>query len=154
MQLVLDGRCFQWTFLLVAVQFPIIGVDFIRAHQLLVDPSSNRLVDKLTYRFVKTDLDKLQADHPGISSVDHPGASSPSLQHPIIYPPPPVQRAQTTPTVQRSTAPPPVQRTTTPPSVQWSSAPTSVDRMWSTRPRSCPQLSMMCNISSRQLVLL
>ena len=28
-QLVLDGRRFQWTFLLAAVQFPIIGVDFI-----------------------------------------------------------------------------------------------------------------------------
>ena len=100
-QLVLDGRRFQWTFLLAAVQFPIIGVDFIRAHHLLVDPSSNGLVDKLTYRFVKTDSDKLQTVHSGISSVDQPGASSPSLHHPIIYPPPPVQRTLTTPTVQQ-----------------------------------------------------
>ena len=30
-QLVLDGRRFQWAFLLAEVQFPIIGVNFIRA---------------------------------------------------------------------------------------------------------------------------
>ena len=39
-QLVLDGHCFQWTFLLATVQFSIIGVDFIGARHLLVDPSS------------------------------------------------------------------------------------------------------------------
>ena len=60
-QLVLDGRCFLWTFLLAAVQFPIIGVNFIQAHHLHVDPSSNGLVDKLTYQFAKTDSDKLQS---------------------------------------------------------------------------------------------
>ena len=53
-QLVLDGRRYQWIFLLAAIQFPIIGVDFICAHHLLVDPSNSRLVDKLTYQFVKT----------------------------------------------------------------------------------------------------
>ena len=36
-QLVLDGRHFQWTFLLTAVQCPIIGIDFLRAHQLPVE---------------------------------------------------------------------------------------------------------------------
>ena len=106
-QLVLDGRRYQWTFLLAAVQFPIIGIDFIRAHHLLVDPSSDRLVDKLTYQFVKTDSDKLQAVLPGISS----------LHHPTIYSPP---------TVQWTTAPPPVQRTSAPPPVQQSPAPTSL----------------------------
>ena len=32
------GRKFSWTFLLAAVSFPIIGVDFLRHHQLMVDP--------------------------------------------------------------------------------------------------------------------
>ena len=114
-QLVLDGRRFQWTFLLAAVQFPIIGVDFIRAHQLLVDPSSNGLVDKLTYRFAKTGSDKLQSAHPVISSVDQPGASSPSLQLQLQLP--------------TSCPPPPAQRATAPPPGQQSSAPTSVDQL-------------------------
>ena len=106
-QLVLDGRRYQWIFLLAAVQFPIIGIDFIRAHLLLVDPSSDRLVDKLMYQFVKTDSDKLQAVLSGISSMDKQkrgcarppaanstplGASSPSLHHPTIYSTPTVHR--------------------------------------------------------------
>ena len=103
MQLFLDGRRFQWIFLLVAVQFPIISVDFIRAHHLLVDPSNIRLVDKLTYQSVMTDSDKLQADLPGISSVDKleegcarppaaisipSGSSSPSLHFTTVVSPP------------------------------------------------------------------
>ena len=49
-QLVLDGCHFQWTFLLAAVQCPIIGVDFLRAHQILVDPFNNRLLDLSSLR--------------------------------------------------------------------------------------------------------
>jgi hypothetical protein len=39
------GRRFTWTFLLAAVQFPFLGVDFLRHFKLLVDPATNHLVD-------------------------------------------------------------------------------------------------------------
>jgi len=45
MTLSFHGRRFDWTFLLADVQFPIIGVDFLRKHRLLVDPANNMLVD-------------------------------------------------------------------------------------------------------------
>jgi nitrate reductase NapE component len=45
---VLQREEFSWPFLLAAVQFPIIGVDFLRHYGLLVDPAGNRLVDCLT----------------------------------------------------------------------------------------------------------
>jgi hypothetical protein len=45
MELSFHGRRFTWTFLLADVQFAIIGIDFLRSHQLLVNPSTNRLVD-------------------------------------------------------------------------------------------------------------
>ena len=103
-QLVLDGCHFQLNFLLVAVQYPIIGLDFIRAHHLLVDPSSNRLVDKLTYQSVRTGSDKLQAVLPGMdkskggcarppeanstpSGFSPPSLRSPSLPPPSLHPP-------------------------------------------------------------------
>ena len=70
MQLVLDGLHFQWTFLLAAVQCPIICVNFLHAHQLLVDPFKNRLLDLLSLRFLKTDTDKPHPGAPGISTVD------------------------------------------------------------------------------------
>ena len=69
-QLVLDGLHFQRTFLLAAVQCPIIGVNFLHAHQLLVDPFKNRLLDLLSLRFLKTDTDKPHPGAPGISTVD------------------------------------------------------------------------------------
>jgi hypothetical protein len=40
MELSFPGRRFVWTFLLADVQF-----DFLRSHQLLVDPAVNRLLD-------------------------------------------------------------------------------------------------------------
>jgi hypothetical protein len=43
-----NGREFSWSFLLAAVRFPIIGVDFLRHYGLLVDPAGNQLVDRLT----------------------------------------------------------------------------------------------------------
>ncbi len=42
-----NGKEFGWPFLLAAVQFPMIGVDFLRHYGLLVDPAGNRLVDRL-----------------------------------------------------------------------------------------------------------
>jgi hypothetical protein len=43
-----NGKVFLWPFLLVTVQFPILGVDFLRHFGLLVDPAGDRLVDRLT----------------------------------------------------------------------------------------------------------
>ena len=40
------GRRFTWNFLLAAVSFPIVGVDFLRHFQLMVDSAANMLVDK------------------------------------------------------------------------------------------------------------
>jgi len=40
MPLVLHGRWFEWTFLLADIQFPIIGVDFLRRFCLIVDPDA------------------------------------------------------------------------------------------------------------------
>ena len=112
-QLLLDGRRFQWTFLLTAVQCPIIGINFLRAHHLLVDPFNNRLLDLSTLRFLKADPDKPQLNFSGFSSVDKmewgcaaavrasstpPGTSSPSLQHPAELP---------SPTTSPSSPPPP-----------------------------------------------
>ena len=36
---------FSWKFLLANVAFPILGVDFLRAHKLLIDPVDNALLD-------------------------------------------------------------------------------------------------------------
>jgi hypothetical protein len=36
---------FSWKFLLVDVAFPILGVDFLRAHKLLIDPEGHALLD-------------------------------------------------------------------------------------------------------------
>jgi hypothetical protein len=41
-----QGKHFTWTFLLAAVSFPIIGVDFLRHFGPMVDPAANALVDK------------------------------------------------------------------------------------------------------------
>jgi hypothetical protein len=43
--LIFNGRRFAWTFQLADVQFPIIGVDFLRHFRLLVDIAAGRLVD-------------------------------------------------------------------------------------------------------------
>ena len=48
LSLVFHGRRFEWPFLLAKVQFPIIGVDFLRHFRLLVDPAANRLVDTVS----------------------------------------------------------------------------------------------------------
>jgi len=44
----LHGRDFQWTFLLAAVAFPILGIDFLRHYRLMVDPVAGQLVDIAT----------------------------------------------------------------------------------------------------------
>lgn len=41
--LLFTGRQFRWNFLLASVDFPIIGIDFLRHYKLLVDPAAGRL---------------------------------------------------------------------------------------------------------------
>lgn len=41
-------RAFQWTFIIADVQQPILGADFLKQHNLLVDVKHNRLIDQLT----------------------------------------------------------------------------------------------------------
>ena len=38
-----QGDSFPWTFLLAAVDFPILGIDFLRHYHFLIDPGSNSL---------------------------------------------------------------------------------------------------------------
>jgi hypothetical protein len=45
MQLQLGSRRFRWTFLLAAVDFAILGADFLKHHKLAVDLHSGQLVD-------------------------------------------------------------------------------------------------------------
>ncbi len=48
------GCLFVWPFLLAKVQFPIIGVDFLRHFKLLVDPVANSLVDTVSTQLLPT----------------------------------------------------------------------------------------------------
>jgi hypothetical protein len=54
LSLVFHGRRFEWPFLLARVQFPIIGVDFLRRNKLLVDPAASRLVDTVSTQLLPT----------------------------------------------------------------------------------------------------
>jgi len=51
MQLRFQDLDFSWKFLLADVAFPILGVDFLRAHKLLIDPVDNALLDSTGRRF-------------------------------------------------------------------------------------------------------
>jgi hypothetical protein len=48
------GRQFKWKFLLAAVSFPIVGVDFLRNFKLLVDPAAGRLIDSASLQSIPT----------------------------------------------------------------------------------------------------
>ncbi len=54
LSLTFHSRLFVWPFLLAKVQFPIIGVDFLRHFKLLVDPAANRLVDTISTHLLPT----------------------------------------------------------------------------------------------------
>jgi hypothetical protein len=54
LSLTFHGCLFVWSFLLAKVQFPIIGVDFLRHFKLLVDPAANRLVDTICTQLLPT----------------------------------------------------------------------------------------------------
>ncbi len=51
MQLPFQDQDFSWKFLLADVSFPILGVDFLRAHKLLIDPEGHALLDSPGRRF-------------------------------------------------------------------------------------------------------
>lgn len=42
-------RTFQWTFLIADVSVPIIGADFLKYYDLLVDVGRNKLIDRITH---------------------------------------------------------------------------------------------------------
>jgi hypothetical protein len=50
-QLRFQDQDFSWKFLLADVAFPILGVDFLRAHKLLIDPDGHALLDSTGRRF-------------------------------------------------------------------------------------------------------
>ena len=56
MQLSFSGRRFSCWFLLADVRFPILGVDFLRAHKLVVNPATGCLVDTTGRRLDTTAL--------------------------------------------------------------------------------------------------
>lgn len=47
--LVFDGRCFPWDFVIADVTQPLLGADFLCAHNLMVDVKGQRLVDTKTF---------------------------------------------------------------------------------------------------------
>ncbi len=69
--LVFHGRRFAWTFLLADVQFPIIGVNFLRQNRLLVDPAANRLVDTLSFESFPT-VTELSSRRPSLQTGPRP----------------------------------------------------------------------------------
>jgi hypothetical protein len=53
-QLKLSGQCFKWIFLQAEVQMAILGIDFLRAFKLSVDPAAGRLVQSGTGLILST----------------------------------------------------------------------------------------------------
>ena len=78
LSLLIGGKTFSWPFLLAAVRFPIIGVDFLRHFNLLIDPAGNQLVDKTSLRVFSTSVgpDGLVAAAGRASSPPADGSSS------------------------------------------------------------------------------
>jgi hypothetical protein len=70
------GQSFSWSFLLAAVQFPIIGVYFLRHFGLLVDPAANQLVDRHTlHRFQSSAVPLPSSEASTASHVKVPSGS-------------------------------------------------------------------------------
>ncbi len=79
-----QGKRFTWTFLLAAVSFPIIGVDFLRHFGLMVDPSANALVDKCSaesFATVSALTAAASADNGPPPAAQLTGPQSPVLSH-------------------------------------------------------------------------
>jgi hypothetical protein len=101
LRLQFQGRVFSWPFLLAAVDFPILGVDFLKRHGFMVDPANSRLVDRQGQSFatvarpnpprasVVTGLHQQHSDPrlPTSPSVSSPSsASAPSTSSPSGFP--------------------------------------------------------------------
>jgi len=79
-----QGKPFTWTFLLAAVSFPIIGVDFLRHFGLMVDPAANTLVDKRSaesFATVSALTAAASADSGPPPAAQLTGPQSPVLSH-------------------------------------------------------------------------
>ena len=113
LQLSFNGRRFSWTFLLADVKFPIIGVDFLRHFQLLVDPAKNELVDPNSSEAFTT-VAAVAAAVPG--PTDPSPASTPLQASP---PSPELLSASPTPPLQPQAAPPPAAPPLSPSSPLW-----------------------------------
>jgi hypothetical protein len=50
MKLHFQDSTFSWKFLLAKVAFPILGVDFLRFHKMLINPTSHALPDSMGRR--------------------------------------------------------------------------------------------------------
>ena len=75
MSLNFSHRHFEWNFTIVDVPQPLLGADFLRANNLLVDLRNRRLVDAET--FASISCGRITADAPhlaAISTVDNPYA--------------------------------------------------------------------------------
>jgi hypothetical protein len=48
-----DGQQFTWSFLLAAVQFPILGMDFLQQHGLLVDVGKQQLIMTASMKVIR-----------------------------------------------------------------------------------------------------
>jgi hypothetical protein len=95
MNLSFQGKHFTWTFLLAAVSFPIIGVDFLRHFRLMVDPAANALVDKCSaesFATVSALMAVASADSGPPLAARITGPQSPVLSHrsPVTGPQSPV----------------------------------------------------------------
>jgi hypothetical protein len=98
-----NGKVFLWPFLLAAVQFPILGVDFLRHFGLLVDPAGDRLVDRLTGQavlggppeagdclYMASSLQRASAADPSSHRPLRTGLFSPAsacAHQPLLFPP-------------------------------------------------------------------
>jgi hypothetical protein len=89
-----NGRDFTWPFLLAAVDFPILGVDFLKKHCLMVDPANCRLVgaqgDSLAAmsRAIPPTASVVTGVFPSaVQAVSSPAPSPPSASSPSPSPP-------------------------------------------------------------------
>ena len=93
----IGNRYLKWTFVKAAVNEPIIGIDFIRAHRLIIDPFANRLVTRdnesiecsgpasTTAPCLSIDVTdpilKMLEDSPELTDESIPSKNSPNVMH-------------------------------------------------------------------------
>ena len=65
-------RSFKWVFIIADVQYPIIGIDFLQCHKLLVDVHNKHLLDTVTHLQVNILASSLQPLNLVISSLSIP----------------------------------------------------------------------------------